>query len=628
MKRRYHILSLALLTATFLLLAACTAGTTEPATVPPTQPADSQPTVATEAADAEAAEPTAIPTAATAGATEPAAVSPTEPVDSQSTLPTEPANAEATEPAAEPVAEPTAIPTPNAIPTPRATVAITGEAVAYVQDNTLFIRALAGGEAIAVETCPEGSYCQIQYLKWSPDGQRLLYYYNHSQNDIGNDSLRLADRQGNVQIVSEDIAGHQWLGAWSPDGRAIAFFRASLGRSETDPMAYVLEVWTAAIGVDGAVGELQPVGPINPTPNDGCGGGGRSQSEVLYENEGGTPYGYQMGVNEWTASGILLYTRNCWNVGIGRFDMNSGIELEPYDIALRSLVLNNTHDRWYAVTGPTYPPEATDNQLATGTPDSPAVAMIPTSQPVELVFFGPVSGRLYYTTRQLVERATAPDRDYGLEFAFYRAALWTMNPDGTGEKLLWQAEDQAFARLAERPDGSILFTRVENDRELYEAAQDATITNLSPYMPQRHIVQLPATGGELVVVIANAGQPANSKVPTSDPCMNDSVFVLDVNVPDGTHVAPGASFTKTWRLRNSGTCAWDASYRFDFVSGEQMNGPESMALGETVPPGGEVDLSIALIAPQADGTYQGQWQLVAPDGTPFGAKPYVEIVIP
>jgi WD40 repeat protein len=120
----------------------------------------------------------------------------------------------------------------------------------------------------------------------------------------------------------------------------------------------------------------------------------------------------------------------------------------------------------------------------------------------------------------------------------------------------------------------------------------------------------------------------NPSLPASGACVNDSAFVLDVNVPDGTHVAPGASFTKTWRLRNSGTCAWDPAYRLNFVSGEQMNGPESMALGETVLPGEEVDISVDLLAPQADGTYQGQWQLIAPDGTPFGVKPYVEIVVP
>jgi hypothetical protein len=116
--------------------------------------------------------------------------------------------------------------------------------------------------------------------------------------------------------------------------------------------------------------------------------------------------------------------------------------------------------------------------------------------------------------------------------------------------------------------------------------------------------------------------------PASGACANDSTFVLDLNIPDGTHIAPGASFTKTWRLRNSGVCAWDASYRLTFISGERMNGPESMALGQTVLPGAEVDITIDLIAPGSEGTYQGQWQLTAPDGTSFGAKPYVEIVVP
>ena len=113
-------------------------------------------------------------------------------------------------------------------------------------------------------------------------------------------------------------------------------------------------------------------------------------------------------------------------------------------------------------------------------------------------------------------------------------------------------------------------------------------------------------------------------------CRNDSEFVLDVTIPDGTHVAPGASFTKTWRIRNSGTCTWYPTYRIIFISGDQMNGPQSIPLRETVPPGSEVDISIDLIAPGTDGTYRGGWQLMASPQqySPFGAKPYVEIVVP
>jgi len=123
-------------------------------------------------------------------------------------------------------------------------------------------------------------------------------------------------------------------------------------------------------------------------------------------------------------------------------------------------------------------------------------------------------------------------------------------------------------------------------------------------------------------------------------CVDDSEFVTDVTVPDGTHFAPGAIFRKTWRLRNSGTCTWDDSYRLAFLSGDRMSGPRSAPLGDqdlrpdtlglfpVVQPGEEIDLSVMLIAPAAEGTHRGQWQLFAPDGTPFGTKPFVQIQVP
>ena len=111
-------------------------------------------------------------------------------------------------------------------------------------------------------------------------------------------------------------------------------------------------------------------------------------------------------------------------------------------------------------------------------------------------------------------------------------------------------------------------------------------------------------------------------------CVGDSEFVSDVTIPDGTPFSPNALFRKTWRMRNAGTCAWDASYRLTFLTGDRMSGPHSAPLGDAVQPGEEVDLSVTLIAPEMAGTYQGQWQLFAPDGTPFGARPYVVIQVP
>ena len=38
-------------------------------------------------------------------------------------------------------------------------------------------------------------------------------------------------------------------------------------------------------------------------------------------------------------------------------------------------------------------------------------------------------------------------------------------------------------------------------------------------------------------------------------------FLKDVTVPDGTEFTQGETFTKTWRLKNRGTCTWTSSRR-------------------------------------------------------------------
>jgi len=48
--------------------------------------------------------------------------------------------------------------------------------------------------------------------------------------------------------------------------------------------------------------------------------------------------------------------------------------------------------------------------------------------------------------------------------------------------------------------------------------------------------------------------------PTVSPAGCDRAsFIADVRVPDGTLFTPGAAFSKTWRLKNSGSCTWTSS---------------------------------------------------------------------
>lgn len=105
---------------------------------------------------------------------------------------------------------------------------------------------------------------------------------------------------------------------------------------------------------------------------------------------------------------------------------------------------------------------------------------------------------------------------------------------------------------------------------------------------------------------------------TAPACSNRAEFVRDVTVGDNTRIQPGESFTKTWRLRNTGNCTWTTAYTAVFDSGDQLSGPDVAALPAEVPPGRTVDLSVSLVAPLKKGQYQSFWKLRSGDGQVFG----------
>jgi hypothetical protein len=102
-----------------------------------------------------------------------------------------------------------------------------------------------------------------------------------------------------------------------------------------------------------------------------------------------------------------------------------------------------------------------------------------------------------------------------------------------------------------------------------------------------------------------------------DKCTDRAKFVTDVTVPDWTIFAPGASFTKTWRLLNVGTCTW-TGYSLIFSNGNKMNGPDSLPLSTNVPPGQNIDISVNLTAPATPGSYLSYWLLKNTKGKTFG----------
>jgi len=93
---------------------------------------------------------------------------------------------------------------------------------------------------------------------------------------------------------------------------------------------------------------------------------------------------------------------------------------------------------------------------------------------------------------------------------------------------------------------------------------------------------------------------------------------LDITIPDGTVLAPGETFTKTWRLENVGSCTWTYFYTLTFFSGNSLNAMQTNLFTQKVESGDVVDLSVEMQAPQIPGVYQSNWMLSNAEGELFG----------
>ena len=342
-------------------------------------------------------------------------------------------------------------------------------------------------------------------VHWSPVGTHFFYETAYDQPY----QLIISDLAGQQQAYT--LSRHPYrTPVWSPDGQKLMLLVGidvawgdfvSAGVSDLE-YGFWDEVWQ--IEMDSS-GRWQPPQRLThlQTPGIGCGSGPRSLSDSLYDRHDGTGNGFYAAKGMiWTSDDVLIYHHGCEGImsqGYGRFDTQTLQQLAPFPGRLHSMAYHAGGNRWYAVTGESRPfddVKMIPKRLVTGVPTDAAYEYLDTAVPVDMVFVGAYSGRIYYTSRREldfknIESQIGSGSSVAPFFNFYHTQLWSMEADGSNENLMWEGDYHSFSRITEMPDGSLLFVLIENDEPLYEAiVAGEPEEKWVDYYPHAHIMRL------------------------------------------------------------------------------------------------------------------------------------------
>jgi polar amino acid transport system substrate-binding protein len=182
------------------------------------------------------------------------------------------------------------------------------------------------------------------------------------------------------------------------------------------------------------------------------------------------------------------------------------------------------------------------------------------------------------------------------------------------------------------------------NRQLYGIAMPTEATTLA-FEVNRALKQLSEDGqiGALagqymglrpgdMIPVSPSSEPATEEStaePPSSGCIDSMALVEELTEPV-PELAPGETFTRTFRVRNAGTCDWDESYMLDFGGGnvdDARMGGEPIRITDGAASGETYDLELELTAPDEEGDYQAFWNMVDPRGATFGERIYISLTV-
>lgn len=167
--------------------------------------------------------------------------------------------------------------------------------------------------------------------------------------------------------------------------------------------------------------------------------------------------------------------------------------------------------------------------------------------------------------------------------------------------------DDNSESLGSLPAGTVIPTNGRNGDSSWWQIPYPAGPNGNAWLPAAVVTPSPGAD-DLPVYVVIVPTPDVTATPTAAPCTHDTALVSDLTIPAGTVMRPGQRFTKTWRVRNSGTCIFERGTALTFVGGYQMSAPANVRI-DRVSIGATVDVSVRMVAPTEPGVYNGFWQV-------------------
>jgi hypothetical protein len=115
-----------------------------------------------------------------------------------------------------------------------------------------------------------------------------------------------------------------------------------------------------------------------------------------------------------------------------------------------------------------------------------------------------------------------------------------------------------------------------------------------------------------------AGTASPTSTPTSSEPCNRASFEGDATIPDGSVLPPNTRFTKTWLVKNTGSCVWKGYSAVFAERGSALSDTAVFPLLGEVKPGETARISVDLAAPGDPGEYEGYWRLRSDQNQEFG----------